>query len=72
VYTAIFFVLSLYIRLIEKCVKSRLLLGNSQSQAWLYGAFIALGKFPEAQGVSKYYFNKVRGVTAKIIEYRAN
>ena len=70
--SSILFVLSLYIRLIEKCVKSRLLLGNSQSQAWLYGAFIALGKLPEAQGVSKYYFNKMRGVTAKIIEYRAN
>ena len=52
VFTAILFVLSLYIRLIEKCVKSRLVLGNSQSQAWLYGAFIALGKLPEAQGVS--------------------
>lgn len=72
VFTAILFVLSLYIRLIEKCVKLRLVLGNSQSQAWLYGAFIALGKFPEAQGVSKYYINKMRGVTAKIIEYRAN
>jgi len=70
--SSILFVLSLYIRLIEKCVKSRLLLGNSQSQAWLYAAFIALGKLPEAQGVSKYYFNKMRGVTAKIIEYRAN
>ena len=70
--TAMLFVLSLYIRLIETCVKSRLLLGNSQSQAWLYGAFIALGKLPEAQGVAKYYFNKMRGVTAKIIEYRAN
>ena len=72
VFTAILFVLSLYIRLIEKCVKSRLVLGNSQSQAWLYGAFIALGKLPEAQGVAKYYINKMRGVTAKIIEYRAN
>ena len=72
VYSSILFVLSLYIRLIEKCVKSRLVLGNSQSQAWLYGAFIALGKLPEAQGVSKYYFNKMRGVTAKIIEYRAS
>ena len=70
IFTAILFVLSLYIRLIEKCVKSRLVRGNSQSQAWLYGAFVVLGKFPEAQGVGKYYFDKIRGVTAKIIEYR--
>ncbi|MDC0004320.1 hypothetical protein OAE19_07985, partial [Porticoccaceae bacterium] len=71
-FTAILFVLSLYIRLIEKCVKSRLMLGNSLSQAWLYGTFVALGKLPEAQGIIKYYLNKIRGVTAKIIEYRAN
>ena len=72
VFTAILFVLSLYIRLMEKCVRSRQILGNSQAQAWLYGAFVVLGKVPEAQGVSKYYFNKMRGVTAKIIEYRAS
>lgn len=71
-FTAILFFLSLYIRLIETCVKSRLILGNSQRHAWLYGAFVALGKFPEAQGIAKYYYNKIRGVTAKIIEYRAN
>jgi glycosyltransferase involved in cell wall biosynthesis len=70
--SAILFVVSLYVRIIEICFKSRFALGNPRSQALLYGLFIALGKVPEAQGVCKYYFNKMRGVTAKIIEYRAS
>ena len=70
--TAVLFVASLYIRIIEKGFRSRFALGNAGAQALLYGLFIALGKLPEAQGVCKYYFNKMRGVTAKIIEYRTS
>lgn len=70
IYTAMLFLLSLYIRMIQKTVKSRRSLGNTSSEISLYAWFIALGKFPEAQGICKYYFNKLSGKTSKIIEYR--
>lgn len=70
VYTAMLFLLSLYIRMVEKTVKSRLSVGNTVSEIFLYAYFIGLGKFPEAQGVCKYYLNKLLGKSSKIIEYR--
>ncbi len=72
IYTAMLFLLSLYIRMLEKIVKSRLSVGNTVSEIFLYAYFVALAKFPEAQGACKYYLNKLLGRTSKIIEYRNN
>ena len=68
--TAMLLLLSFYIRMVQKTVSSRRTLGNTTSEISLYAWFIALGKFPEAQGVCKYYLNKLLGKTSKIIEYR--
>lgn len=70
VYSAMLFLLSLYVRVVQKSACAKMPLGNSVKQCFLYGYFVALAKFPEAQGVLKYYKNKVFGKTAKIIEYR--
>jgi hypothetical protein len=70
VYSAMLFLLSLYIRVIHKSAWAKMSLGNSVKQCFLYAYFVALAKFPEAQGILKYYKNKLFGKTAKIIEYR--
>jgi len=70
IYSTMLFLLSLYIRLIQKSAWVKMRLGNSLRQCFRYGSFVALAKFPEAQGVLKYYKNKLLGKTAGIIEYR--
>lgn len=70
IYSAMLFLVSMYVRMIQKTAASRMSLGNSSKQIFLYAYFIALAKLPEAQGVFKYYINKLFGKTAKIIEYR--
>ena len=70
IYAAMLFLLSLYIRVIEKTARSRSAMGNTAAEIFLYAYFVALGKFPEAQGVIRYYRNKLFGRTANIIEYR--
>ncbi len=69
-YTSMLFLLSLYLHMIEKTASSRSTMGNSAADIFLYAYFVALGKFPEAQGVVRYYTNKLFGRTATIIEYR--
>ncbi|MGB1245036.1 MAG: glycosyltransferase [Porticoccaceae bacterium] len=70
VYSAMLFLLSLYLRVIQKSACAKMPLGNSVKQCFLYAYFVALAKIPEAQGILKYYKNKLFGKTAKIIEYR--
>ena len=70
VYSAMLFLLSLYVRVIQKTACGKMPLGNSAKQCFLYAYFVALAKFPEAQGILKYYKNKLFGKTAQIIEYR--
>ena len=62
--------LFLYARMMVKTSKWRRSLGNSANDSRFYTYFITLGKLPEAQGIFKYYINKLFGKTAKIIEYR--
>ena len=64
------FLASLYIPIIRKSASSKLTQTGSTDGCLLYGFFISLGKFPEAQGVLKYYKNKLFGKAARIIEYR--
>ena len=63
-------ILFLYVRMMIKTSKWRRSLGNSPKDSRFYTYLITLGKLPEAQGVLKYYVNKLFGKTAKIIEYR--
>lgn len=72
VYTSMLFLISLYIRIIERAAGSRRALGNSAKEVFLYAYFTVLAKFPEAQGVLRYYLNKLFGKAAKIIEYRGS
>ena len=58
----------LYIRALRNAAMSKPT--ESTRQNWLYAGFILLGKFPEAQGLLRYYFNKALGKTSKIIEYK--
>ena len=43
---------------------------NSMGRRLLYGVFILLGKLPEAQGVVRYFTNRMRGKSSGIIEYK--
>jgi hypothetical protein len=61
-------ILIFYIRAVRNAVMSKS--AGSTRQGFLYAGFIVLGKFPEAQGVLHYYFNKLLGKTSKIIEYK--
>lgn len=37
---------------------------------WIYALFLVLGKFPEAAGQFKYFYNRWAGKTAHLIEYK--
>lgn len=43
---------------------------NSLRQNWWRALFLVLGKFPEAMGQIKFVYNKLRGKTARLIEYK--
>jgi GT2 family glycosyltransferase len=66
----ILLILALYIRVASKAARSKSGGANSVGQRLLYAGFILLGKFPEAQGVLRYYSNRALGKTSKIIEYK--
>lgn len=44
--------------------------GRSPRDALLYASFCMLGKFPELQGVARYYSNRLRGRVSTLIEYK--
>ncbi|MBK8012620.1 MAG: glycosyltransferase [Deltaproteobacteria bacterium] len=44
--------------------------GRSPSDALLYASFCMLGKFPELQGLARYYSNRLRGRASALIEYK--
>ena len=67
---AVGFLLSLYFRIGCAAFRAKEGAGNSFKQRVLYGFFIALGKFPEAQGVLRYVINRLTGKMSKIIEYK--
>ena len=67
---ALVLALLLYGRVVVKAAGSKPGSGNSVGQRLIYGCFIALGKLPEAQGVVRYFGNRVLGKTSKIIEYK--
>ncbi len=69
---AMVFLVFFYAPIIHKSAASRLPQKYSVKNRYLYACFVALGKFPEAQGVLRYYKNKLFGKTARIIEYRRN
>lgn len=43
----------------------------SSRHATLYATFTCLGKFPQAQGMARFFLNRARGVAARIIEYKS-
>jgi GT2 family glycosyltransferase len=45
-------------------------LGDGVTDAALYAAFCVLAKFPEALGIAKYAWNRMRGRRSKLIEYK--
>lgn len=45
-------------------------LGDSATDAWVYGFFCVLGKLPEALGVLKFHWEHLMGRRAKIMEYK--
>ena len=50
----------------------RLALSNQSNGvvAWWRALFLVLGKFPEAQGVCRFYYNKMLSKSATLIEYK--
>ncbi|MEO5689865.1 MAG: glycosyltransferase [Burkholderiaceae bacterium] len=38
--------------------------------AWTHAAFLLMGRFPEAQGVLKFWFSRLRGQRSALIEYK--
>ena len=44
--------------------------GASRGEDWVHAAFATLGKFPEMQGVAKYYVNRLSGRRQALIEYK--
>ena len=63
-------VISFYVRIGQRALWAKSDPCNSAKRRFLYALFIVLGKFPEAQGVFKYYLNRMRGKASTIIEYR--
>ena len=45
--------------------------GFSQSDALCYASFCVLAKFPQAQGVLRFWWGKLRSSPSKIIEYKS-
>jgi GT2 family glycosyltransferase len=37
---------------------------------WIRATFLVIGKFPEAVGLVSFYFNKLRGIRGRLIEYK--
>jgi GT2 family glycosyltransferase len=59
-----------YLVLASRIVKWRRSCGDSAPDAALYAAFGVLGKFPEALGVARYEWNRIRGRRTGLIEYK--
>ncbi len=43
---------------------------RSVRENWLHALFLVLGKFPEAIGQLNYFYNRLAGKTARLIEYK--
>jgi glycosyltransferase involved in cell wall biosynthesis len=59
-----------YLLLMYKIYRYRRRQGDLPRAARLYAAFTMLGKFPQMQGLLRYYFNRLRGRNSAIIEYK--
>jgi hypothetical protein len=44
--------------------------GGSKPESWLNAGFATLGKFPEMQGVARFYLSRLSGRRRKLIEYK--
>jgi hypothetical protein len=43
---------------------------KSMKENWWRAFFLVMGKFPEALGQLKFFYNRMRGKTARLIEYK--
>jgi len=43
--------------------------GLNSQDAWLYATFCMIGKFPQAQGMLRFYWNRLMGKHSTLIEY---
>lgn len=64
------FALLLYLGLGWRVYQHRRERGDEPPDARMYAAFCALGKFPEAAGQVRYWWRRVRGRPARLIEYK--
>jgi glycosyltransferase involved in cell wall biosynthesis len=44
--------------------------GPTSSQSWIFALFVTLGKFPEFQGVCKFFWRRWRRAATELIEYK--
>jgi len=62
-----FVFISIYLfQVFRIAIKSRHRINNN----WKYSFFVTLGKFPEAQGQLRFYFDRLFGLRSNIIEYK--
>ena len=54
-----------------KVARGRQATGDIRGDAWLYGAFTTLGKFPQALGVGRYLSARISGRQQGLMEYKA-
>jgi hypothetical protein len=43
---------------------------RSMKKNWLHALFLVIGKFPEAMGQLNFFYNRLAGKTARLIEYK--
>jgi GT2 family glycosyltransferase len=59
-----------YVRLFRKIFRASMARGLSEEEARAFAFFTTLAKFPEALGQMKYWNNRLRRRTSRIIEYK--
>jgi hypothetical protein len=43
---------------------------RSARENWWWAVFMVLGRFPEAMGQMKFFYDRMAGKTARLIEYK--
>ena len=62
--------LALYPLLAVKIARQRMNRGTSLAVSFLYGCSVAIGKFPQWQGIQKFRYTQRKGQRSAIIEYK--